>query len=677
MEHQITETLLPRPGRGSDTDSYIYEFIDPKKDEIRIMSLLPGHFDDEINIQLETVCLFSDPPPHYDALSYVWGTEKCPTPALVNGKSFTITSNLDVVLRYFRDNAVAKTLWVDAVCINQKDNAEKGPQVQMMGQIYFKAAQVLIWLGPAADGSDGLLGYISSEEVEVIEQGPVDQALQDAALALMRRPWFTRMWVLQEFAMARLDPVLCCGRRTIPFSSLYRPIKSILESLEGVGLGAIERTQLKRLLGKDWHNVVKSVEGIEGLNTWDLGELRAKLLSLLLLRVLSDRTAFVEHLKELPSRVLGVPTEDGGRRVFSDGSSTSGYVKISHTDGEVSIYDDYYRFPMLLCHSAGLYATDPRDKVFGLLGMSKFLGEPILADYNKTKRQVYSEAFSVVIRNGLDVSYNMWHIAGSEKTGLPSWVPDLEHDLFGGSTTRKEDDAMKTALRSSSHGVPLATFSNDYQTLHAGGLELGCVHAAFYQPITCIVDRHEASQGESDTYEMWDEVKALIKEKNTPTRTVAYSLFKELEDDPDEEETIRVVSMICGQDDTGPREGRDRLTKDKVILVQQQAFVYCLTNTLFFTDTGRVGLIRGRVRKGDVVAALFGIGMPFVLRRDSSPSTVQLEGLDRKEQTQETSYEMVGMCHIGEHEYGHPEIPRDVEEGDLYRKYGFKTFVID
>lgn len=104
------------------------------KDEIRIMDLRPGNFDDEINIELKTASL-SSKPLLYDALSYVWGIEKCHTPARINGKPFTITSNLDVALRYLHDSAIKRRLWVDAVCINQEDNTEKSHQMQRMGQI--------------------------------------------------------------------------------------------------------------------------------------------------------------------------------------------------------------------------------------------------------------------------------------------------------------------------------------------------------------------------------------------------------------------------------------------------------------------------------------------------------------------------------------------------------------
>lgn len=185
MKNKIRDALPFRRKQTTATEQSPYNPIDSSKAEIRIIHLLPGDFDDTIYIELVPVSLSSNPTPQYDALSYVWGQEQCHNPAFVNGRPVTITSNLDIALRYFRDISDEKTLWVDAVCINQQDNVEKGPQVQMMGQIYSKAARVLVWLGPAADGSDELLERMSQG---FTEEDISHQTMQDSSLAIMGRP---------------------------------------------------------------------------------------------------------------------------------------------------------------------------------------------------------------------------------------------------------------------------------------------------------------------------------------------------------------------------------------------------------------------------------------------------------------------------------------------------------
>jgi hypothetical protein len=49
-------------------------------------------------------------------------------------------------------------LWIDQICINQPDPAEKVQQIPLMGMIYTHATNTIIWLGDA-DGSDLILAF--------------------------------------------------------------------------------------------------------------------------------------------------------------------------------------------------------------------------------------------------------------------------------------------------------------------------------------------------------------------------------------------------------------------------------------------------------------------------------------------------------------------------------------
>lgn len=71
------------------------------------------------------------------------------TPICVNGNIFQATLNLEAALRHLRVTDATVTLWVDAVCIDQSNEAEKNDQVQCIGDIYRKARPVIIWLGHA------------------------------------------------------------------------------------------------------------------------------------------------------------------------------------------------------------------------------------------------------------------------------------------------------------------------------------------------------------------------------------------------------------------------------------------------------------------------------------------------------------------------------------------------
>lgn len=90
-----------------------------------------------------------DEPPQYEALSYVWGKPNNVSPILLNGRVWNVTANLELALRHFRryEKGEHRTLWVDALCINQGDIPERNQQVSIMRDIYNGAQDVLVWLG--------------------------------------------------------------------------------------------------------------------------------------------------------------------------------------------------------------------------------------------------------------------------------------------------------------------------------------------------------------------------------------------------------------------------------------------------------------------------------------------------------------------------------------------------
>jgi hypothetical protein len=82
----------------------------------------------------------------YQALSYACGPATPTTPILCNGHRLEVTKNLHEVLLYLRHRGV-QHLWIDAICIDQSDDEEKSEQIQLIKQIYDRAASLVIWLG--------------------------------------------------------------------------------------------------------------------------------------------------------------------------------------------------------------------------------------------------------------------------------------------------------------------------------------------------------------------------------------------------------------------------------------------------------------------------------------------------------------------------------------------------
>lgn len=696
--------VLPfRRREASAADPGPYQPIDSSRQQIRIIRLLPGRFDDAIEIQLAHVSLSGDAAPHYDALSYVWGQEQCPNPATVNGTPVSITSNLDTALRYFRDENDEKTLWVDAVCINQRDNVEKGPQVQMMGQIYRKAARVLVWLGPAAEGSDGLLEHMKEG---ITDENISDSALQNSSLAMMSRPWFTRIWVQQEIALAAEDPIMCCGRYTMSWATWCLYMLRFLFALENAFQEVMDRQEMEgvarqplptdsdEVVEEKYQKLMKHIENNRRsmaihkalLTLENLASLRGgvEMSSGTYNDKMFEILAYVKARKPdrdstLASGKFTAPiTAEDVRQSCKDSGmdekAMKDYIKkfVGRDDGDPTL------FARLLHMVSHLDATDARDKIYGILGMTTFVGQPIQADYTKTKRRVYSEAMATIIRDSLHLSYTKFPIVDSNKRGLPSWVGDISGKILAGGKILPDYRDIEEALPSSRAEVPPTTFSEDYETLHVGGVELGRVTLVIEDPIT---EDPELADPEK-RFALKDEVKSLVTEQKIEIRTLWRTLIGNCDNklfrdhhvtwDEDqigllrsETKMMQAVATMCGQPHLVSQDDQEALNREDLRFIQLQLFDTCRKATLIFTDTGKLGVVMGKVAKGDVLAALFGVGMTFVLRRASSLSTF-VRDFGKKERTSDPTYEMIGVCHVGEHELCH-----------RYRGSDFKTFVIN
>ncbi|KAK8099024.1 uncharacterized protein PG998_012265 [Apiospora kogelbergensis] len=240
---------IDRPA-GSISLPVAYVYRPLKDSEIRLLTLHPGEETDEICIGLRHVelqdnvpLIRSDDKPsiEYEALSYTWGTSISGQYVLVNAgngdddsngssqRVMAITDNLAVALRRLRNVVTAKTLWVDALCINQSDNTEKSIQVRRMGAVYRSAARVIVWLGPERDESALVMqlfeftaaranvnwttlvytlndNYVAEVSME-FGMGPY--AFSAHVESLLGREWFKRVWVRQEVFLARQAVVLC------------------------------------------------------------------------------------------------------------------------------------------------------------------------------------------------------------------------------------------------------------------------------------------------------------------------------------------------------------------------------------------------------------------------------------------------------------------------------------
>jgi hypothetical protein len=140
----------------------------------------------------------------YEAISYAWGDANNLMEVDCDGYSLWINFSLAEALQHFRYLG-KELLWADGICINQADTQERGHQVQLMGMIYWQAQRVLIWLKPCVpDYEPEIMEDVIYFAGSLLVPDVVYTARDWSALRrIFRSKWFSRVWVVQEFGLAR------------------------------------------------------------------------------------------------------------------------------------------------------------------------------------------------------------------------------------------------------------------------------------------------------------------------------------------------------------------------------------------------------------------------------------------------------------------------------------------
>ncbi|KAK8041669.1 hypothetical protein PG993_006192 [Apiospora rasikravindrae] len=173
--------------------------LDPTREEIRVLDLQPSQCGSQaISCQMRTTSLQEEP--QYEALSYVWGSPDNPKEILLNGVAHPVTRNLYNALKALRYPEKTRTIWVDAVCINQVDLQERNAQVSMMDKVYLQASLVVtFWQKTNMSESMQTVKAFGRNRTRHYTNPP--QALLDFHLDW--DAWFFRAWTFQEAVLAR------------------------------------------------------------------------------------------------------------------------------------------------------------------------------------------------------------------------------------------------------------------------------------------------------------------------------------------------------------------------------------------------------------------------------------------------------------------------------------------
>ncbi|KAH8598466.1 heterokaryon incompatibility protein-domain-containing protein [Bisporella sp. PMI_857] len=391
---------------ASNLPRYVYKPIQ-QPDSLRMLEIFPGQDNDQIHIKLSHQPLCS--------------LAKCHD-IIYDGQVIKGTSNLITVLRHLRRRVAAtppaetKFLWIDGICIDQDDDKDKAKQLPLMSKIYGDSAALLMWIGEETTLSREVFETISllsrtagqfegfqDLKFDVAGDRILDNGFQlkqlllktawpDVIDVLALRSYFTRLWIMQEVALANeATAQVLCGDSSCSWLDFHRAAR-LLNSCKSL---------------RESIDVNKSV-----INT--VGNLRS--MQIVLHRAVPEDVAIAE-----------LPTEEDGRS--HDESSGPMFALAANSDSPTKIrVRSFVGFPLMA--SLGYtelqqrQASKRHDRVFALLGMvNKHTSELLLpVNYNVKAEEIFKKATCVMVLESQLLNHFIWMDVAYERPQLPSWV---------------------------------------------------------------------------------------------------------------------------------------------------------------------------------------------------------------------------------------------------------------
>ena len=442
---------MDSPTCGAIQTTVRYRPLDSASKQIRLLILHSGTEAEDIKCHLEQVALEDNP--EFTALSYVWGDPTDNPTILLNDVRFPVTKNLHAALRSIRSHTPEEMsrLWVDAVCINQKDIGERSCQVPLMQSIYSQAKHTIVWFGPETELSKRAVQLILEMKTLKPRDNPwfnekfrgalseeyratahplthlVDRHEAWEAMAyLVNMPWWSRVWVAQEIKLSQ-NPILLWGENNLRW--------------------------------------IECEEAMEMISKW------------------ASMTAFDPELQELH-----------GELKLNQGV-TKAIAVLTHCKSRPS--KEFDRELLFLMNSFWPNeATDPRDKVYALLSLATDNhSDAIVPDYQSPVGLVYAESVKDTItrERNLQVFSYCSGLFTPRDTAIPSWAPDwrstshdskrpleqrhltfhsIERDIRPSYRNAK---SQKYVFRAAGDSPPAVGFCKQMKTLYAVGIRVDVV----------------------------------------------------------------------------------------------------------------------------------------------------------------------------------------------------------
>ncbi|KAH8911197.1 HET-domain-containing protein [Coniochaeta sp. PMI_546] len=269
--------------------------------------------------------------PQFDAISYRWDQERELHDVLINGRIKRVSQNCKTAMSDRLHVAYGwgyrfLHFWVDAVCIDQSNFQERNHQVSLMADIYKRAERTVVWLGDALDNSNFSLDIRAGVEAGIFEMNTIlEEGRRDSAHpmglkldqperyremyevtrrleALLERSWFTRIWVIQEVALAK-EIVVGCVNARFSWDDLVKAVRALSRTQGNVSKSVFD-APIKIVDARNQYRATGNIdlERILSLSrTFDCTELRDKVYGMLGLNdELAEAIGLPDYEKPLP-----------------------------------------------------------------------------------------------------------------------------------------------------------------------------------------------------------------------------------------------------------------------------------------------------------------------------------------------------------------------------------------
>lgn len=343
--------------------------------QIRLLEVHPGSGADAIKTRLLPANLLTVP--DFEAISYAWGDASAKCLISCDGVEIAITESLHGALLRMRRPQIPRLVWVDAICINRHDIDERNQQVALMHRIFSQASTVAVWLG--WDGGENV--HLAVKAINLIWERCLDYvAAQNLSLTNMT---FKDMESVEIVKNASLDDAFDCETWLSISHFFARPWFERVWCAQEIILGQ-QGTILIDTCQVPWKYVGTAAA--------------------VLMAQTSQPTDYHTGRR---------PRDKADRCVFA--------AQLYLHQGRDTVLGNLETF----CNRK---ATDPRDIVYGLLGLQddRSAGRILEPDYNKITAEVYVDVVMVAVNddNGLRILSNVQHEDSFRQLDdYPSWTP--------------------------------------------------------------------------------------------------------------------------------------------------------------------------------------------------------------------------------------------------------------